>query len=317
MVINNKRVIAVRPYKFKDGMQFLNGTFNAWKECGGAWKNHYWQPRPLHYFIHRYHIPFHLRQNKKEAHLMFVASSILEFTTYADYVRYEVVPMIWDCWPCFFDKVACFLEKYNVKTAIFTSSMTAELMRKRFPEMNILSVPEGIDISPYMEGKPLRERSIDLVEFGRSNKKVLNIGFENHNIIHKYSKNGEWVFPTNKELYEGLADSKVSLTFPRCDTQPEVAGNIETLTQRYWECMLSRVVMVGRAPFELVNLIGYNPVLEIDGKNAEDIIIDVVKNPDSYQDLVDKNRVTALKYAGWNSRIKKIMTFLKDCGYEL
>lgn len=312
-----KRVVAVRPYEFKNGLHFLNGAFDAWRECGGIWKNHYWQPRPLHYFIHRYSIPFRFRQSPKEARLMFVSSSILRFTTFADYVRYEVIPMIWDCWPRFFGNVADFLESNNVKTAIFTSSMTADLMRKRFPGMNILSVPEGIDKTPYLAGKPLKDRSIDLVEFGRSNKNVLNIGFAGQNIVHKYSKNGEWVFPTNNALYEGLADSKVSLTFPRCDTHPEMAGNIETLTQRYWECMLSRVVMVGRAPFELINLIGYNPVLEIGDRNAEDLILDIVRNPDTYQDLVDKNRAAALKYSGWDTRMKNVMTFLKNCGYEL
>lgn len=312
-----KHIKAVRPYKFKNGMQFLNGAFESWRDSGGDWKNHCWQPRPLHYFFHRYAVPFRFRQSREEARLMFVSSSILKFTTYADYVRYEVVPMIWDCWPYLFDKVAEFLEKNHVRTAIFTSSMTAELMRKRFPEMNILSVPEGIGISPYSEGKPLRERSIDLVEFGRSNSKVLSKGFSGKNIVHKYSKNGEWVFPTNKELYEGLADSKVSLTFPRCDTHPETAGNIETLTQRYWECMLSRVVMVGRAPFELVNLIGYNPVVEVEGRSAEDIVLDVVRHPDAYQDIVDRNRDAALKYSGWNNRMKTIMDFLKNCGYEI
>ena len=312
-----KHIIAVRPYKFKDGMQFLNGAFESWRDGGGDWKNHHWQPRPLHYFFHRYNVPFRFRKSRKEARLMFVSSSILKFTTFADYIRYEIVPMIWDCWPYLFEKVSDFLSTNNVKTAIFTSSMTAELMRKRFSEMNILSVPEGIDISPYSEGKPLRERSIDLVEFGRSNSKVLSKGFSGQNIVHKCSKNGEWVFPTNKELYEGLADSKVSLTFPRCDTHPEKAGNIETLTQRYWECMLSRVVMVGRAPFELVNLIGYDPVLEVEGRSAEDIVLDVVKHPDTYQDLVDRNRDAALKYAGWDNRMKTIMDFLKNCGYEI
>ena len=312
-----KHIVAVRPYRFKNGMQFLNGAFDGWRNCGGAWKNHYWQPRPLHYFIYRYSIPFHFEQSKNEARLMFVASSILKFTTFADYVRYEIVPMIWDCWQKKKKKVADFLSSNHVKTAIFTSSMTAELMRKRFPEMNILSVPEGIDTTPYLEGKKLKDRIIDLVEFGRSNKNVLRNGFEDQNIVHKYSKNGEWVFPTNKDLYEGLADSKVSLTFPRCDTHPEIAGNIETLTQRYWECMLSRVVMIGRAPFELINLIGYNPVLEVDGQNVEDMVMDVVRNPDAYQDLVDKNRQAALKYGNWHSRMKTIMNYLKDCGYEV
>lgn len=38
--------------------------------------------------------------------------------------------------------------------------------------------------------------------------------------------------------------------------QPEIAGDIETLTQRYWECMFSRMVMVGHAPQELLTLSG-------------------------------------------------------------
>lgn len=312
-----KHVKAVRPYKFKNGLQFLNGAFEGWRDCGGDWINHCWQPRPLHYFIHRYNVPFRFGQSATEARLMFVSSSILKFTTFADYVRYEVIPMIWDCWPYLFDKVADFLSRNHVRTAFFTSSMTAELMRKRFPGMNILSVPEGIDISPYSEGKQLKDRAIDLVEFGRSNKKVLGKGFDDRDIVHKYSKDGEWVFPTNKELYEGLADSKVSLTFPRCDTHPDTAGNIETLTQRYWECMLSRVVMVGRAPFELVNLVGYNPVIEVKGRCAEDIVLDVVRRPDAYQDLADRNRATALKYAGWHTRMETIMEFLRNCGYEV
>ena len=49
-------------------------------------------------------------------------------------------------------------------------------------------------------------------------------------------------------------------------TQPEVAGDIETLTQRYWECMFSRMVMVGHAPQELIDFIGYNPVIELSDK---------------------------------------------------
>ena len=39
-----------------------------------------------------------------------------------------------------------------------------------------------------------------------------------------------------------------------------------TLTQRYWECMFSRMVMVGHAPQEFIDFIGYNPVIELNDK---------------------------------------------------
>ena len=83
-IIMRKRVVAVRPYQFKEGMQFLNGAFRAWKDAGGAWCDHCWQPRPFHYFFHRYSVPFRLPQSKKEARLVFVSSSILRFNTFAD-----------------------------------------------------------------------------------------------------------------------------------------------------------------------------------------------------------------------------------------
>lgn len=38
MEININRVVAVRPNKFREELQFLSGTFNALKECGGIWK---------------------------------------------------------------------------------------------------------------------------------------------------------------------------------------------------------------------------------------------------------------------------------------
>ena len=96
-------------------------------------------------------------------------------------------------------------------------------------------------------------------------------------------------------------------------TQPEVAGDIETLTQRYWECMFSRMVMVGHAPQELVDFIGYNPVIELrDDISAEELIADVLENIEIYQSLVDKNRETAEKLGSWNVRMKWLMNELDD-----
>ena len=106
---------------------------------------------------------------------------------------------------------------------------------------------------------------------------------------------------------------KVTITLPRSMTQPEVAGDIETLTQRYWECMFSRMVMVGHAPQELVDFIGYHPVIELrDDISAEELIADVLENIEIYQSLVDKNRETAEKLGSWNVRMKWLMNELDD-----
>ncbi len=189
-------------------------------------------------------------------------------------------------------------------------------MRERFPMMNILAITEGIDTSRYSKGKTLNERSIDLLEFGRRNAKVFNVSLpDTYN--HIFSKRGEHIFRTEDDLIKGLADSKITVCFPRCDTQPQKAGNIETLTQRYWEAMLSGVVIVGRAPKELINLIGYNPVVEIEKEHQADKIEEIIEHIDDYQSLVNKNRDFALKMGSWESRIKQIMNWLRNCDYSI
>lgn len=90
--------------------------------------------------------------------------------------------------------------------------------------------------------------------------------------------------------------------------QPEIAGDIETLTQRYWECMFSRMVMVGHAPQELIDFIGYNPVIEFSDKiSAEEQIADVIEHIEDYQTLVDKNHETAERLGSWNVRMAWLM----------
>lgn len=56
-----------------------------------------------------------------------------------------------------------------------------------------------------------------------------------------------------------------------------------TLTQRYCECMFSRMVMEGHAPQELIDFIGYNPVIELSDK------------------------ISAERLGSWNVRMKWLM----------
>ena len=95
-----------------------------------------------------------------------------------------------------------------------------------------------------------------------------------------------------------------------------MAAGIETLTQRFWEGMLSRTVLLGRAPKELIDLVGYNPVVTLDKEHADEQVRDIVEHISEYQDLVDKNRETALRMAPWEIRMKQIMEWLEGLGYE-
>ena len=307
------RIYSVSPYNH--GINFKMQVYEAWIKIGGKTKPAHYPWRAFHKFAYNYELPtFH--KSDKIAQLRFVEPVSLSFDTFPDYARYEIIPMIWDCWPMYFEKTCQWFIKHNVRTAIFTSSQTADRMKERFPEMNILSITEGIDTSKYKEGKNLNERSIDLLEFGRRNKIVFDVSLP-QNYTHLYSKNGEHLFKTEQDLMNGLADSKITVCYPRCDTQPQKAGDIETLTQRYWEAMLSRIVIVGRAPKELIDLIGYNPVIEIGKENQKERIIDIINHINNYQSLVDRNNDTAKKMGSWDIRVKQIMDWLKSTGYHI
>ena len=175
---------------------------------------------------------------------------------------------------------------------------------------SILSSPSIIEFS-------LAERNIDLLEFGRSNEKIIPAGAFDC-IKHITTKVGDSFIYNDEQLYEAMGDAKVTICLPRSITHPEEAGGIETLTQRYWECMLSRIVMVGHAPKELVDLIGYNPCVEIssDSSDVKRQISDIIEHIEDYQVLVDKNRVVALQYGDWKNRMCQVMDFLESKGYK-
>ena len=182
--------------------------------------------------------------------------------------------------------------------------------------MNVMWCPEAVNTSLYDEGRPLKERTIDVLEFGRGSNVNVN---ENGNKRFNYvctKVNGKFIYD-NEQLRVAMGDAKVTIALPRSMTQPEMAGNIETLTQRYWENMLSRMVMVGHAPKELIELVGYNPVIELDRKHTSEQILDILAHIEEYQSLVDRNRNSALQIGDWTLRMKTVMAWLERCGYTI
>ncbi len=310
-----KTVFAVSPYQHPNSINFKNGAFEAWKNLGGKVAQDHYPLRLFHRFVFNHQLPL-FGYNKQEARLRFVEPVSLNFDTFPDYIKYEIIPLVWDCWPKFFEFTYNWFLKNRVQTAIFTSSQNAEMMKKILPHLNILFIPEGVNTKLYTKGKNLTDRKIDLLEFGRRNDKVFNVKLPQE-FNHLYRKKGNQLFSSNNEFFQALADTKIAINFPRCDTQPEIAGNIETLTQRYWECMLSRIVMIGRAPKELVDFIGYNPVIDIDKQHAEEQVLHILNNIEDYQQLVDKNYETAQKKADWSHRMKEVMSWLKSISYTI
>ena len=310
-----KIVKAIPPYIYKGASNFKYYPCEAWEKIGGKVSWNFYPPQFLHSLIYRITLPS-VFKNKKEARLRFVSGYSIQFDTFPDYAFYEVIPLIWDCWPKQVENVAAFFRKHQVKTAIFTSSQTADVFRRLFPQMNIQTITEGIKIDLYSPGNVLSDRKIDILEIGRKDGNFFKSPLP-EGINHIKTGNFARTFQSDEEFRAALADTKVTVTVPRCDVDKKTAGNIETLTQRYWECMLSRIVMVGRAPKKLINLIGYNPVIDWDGNDASPLVSDILENIGKYQDLVNRNYETAKKMASWEMRMKDIMIYLKNKGYSV
>ena len=313
-----KTLKAVAPYQHPGFLNFKMAPYQAWKQNGGMVTGEHYPPRFLHGAAYRWEMPT-VWKSKKEARLRLVEPVSLSFDTFPDYARYEVVPMFWDCWPCYFEKTRDWLVRHRVKTTIFSSRQTAERMREALPNINIIWCAEAVDDSVYDKGKLLKDREIDLLEFGRSNDRIINaekleqVWIGENSLNHVCTKqHGKFIY-ANEQLYQAMGNAKVTIALPRSMTQPEIAGDIETLTQRYWECMFSRMVMVGHAPKELIDFIGYNPVIELTDKiSPEELIANVIEHIEDYQSLVDKNRETAERLGSWNVRMKWLMKELSN-----
>ena len=310
-----KIVKAVRPYWYKMNSNFKVAPYLAWMESGGICID----SRPLEKFYEglSYHLDLPtIAHNKKEARLRFVEAACLRFDTFPDYLFYEIIPVIWDCWPSLWETIEKFFRKHNVKTAFFTSSQTADHFKSVFPTCNIFHLPEGIDTQIYKPGKPLRERSIDYLEYGRCSCIVDSAKLDDSiNVVS--SRNELNGLATREDLVNALADSKITIAMTRLDNQPEIAEGIDTLTQRYWECMLSGVILLGRAPLELINFIGYDPTVKIELDNVNMQIKYILSHIENFQDLVDRNRSVALQKGNWSGRIKTIMQQLTLWGYKI
>lgn len=310
-----KTVKAVRPYIHPGHLNFKLSPYEAWVENGGKTSCSLFPPDIVKGFFFKHSLP-KICENTKEARLRFVEAYSVQFDTFPDYAFYEIIPFVWDCWPNEFEKFCRWIEKYKVKTVFFTCEETSIKIKKRYPGINSIYCPEGIDSSIYDKGLELKDRNIDLFEFGRGSEGLFNLSFPD-SFLHIKSFKEDGGRMANGEFMSALKNSKITICYPHSYTDKIKTGGLETLTQRYWECMLSRMVIVGHAPRELVDFIGYNPVIELDVNNPSQHIMSIVNDIKNYQELVDKNRKTAEQMSDWKFRIQFIMSELKKLNYSI
>jgi hypothetical protein len=228
---------------------------------------------------------------------------------------FECVFYCYDCWPNRYDWWQRFFVRYRTKTAFFSARSAAVEFARRCPTMNSFWLPEATDPKEYIIGRNLSERTIHVLELGRRYESIheqLRPFLKSHSYQHLYEpEKGALIFPTKSAMARGLSDSMISLCFPCSMTHPERSGDTETVTHRFFESLASRCLIVGHCPNELLNLFGYNPVVEVSPETCVKDIQYILEHIDDYQGFVDKNYSFLMERGTWDARVAMLLETLE------
>jgi glycosyltransferase involved in cell wall biosynthesis len=233
---------------------------------------------------------------------------------------HECVPFTMDVWPETYPRWEAFARRNRLRTWFITARQSAEFFKQKFPERNVLWLPEAVDPAEYKHDIPLEKRTIHVLELGRkwdAYHAKIEKPLESSGRTHLYEKvKGKIIFPTRRGLIDAFVNSIVSICFPQSLTHPQFAGGVETVTLRYFETIASKCVPVGRAPQELIDLFGYNPIVEADINHAAEQLEEIISNPAKYQPMVDRNYQRLMEVGTWEVRIRQMLQTLSSLGYQ-
>ena len=82
------------------------------------------------------------------------------------------------------------------------------------------------------------------------------------------------------------------------------------MTVRYLQSMVSKCVVLGHAPSEMVELFGYNPVVEIDTLNPAAQVLDILSHYEDYLPLVERNFDVVTRGHTWRNRWQQMAAVL-------
>lgn len=237
------------------------------------------------------------------------------FLQYSFKANFKVLYMF-DPWPTVNRLNENALRSYKINIAFISAKDAVEY----FNSLNIAGfkaywIPEAVNSDSY-KYYTFSDKSIDIIQYGRQwdwlHNKIEPFCKEK-NITYAYPNDKNFIksqFKTRNLLVEALAKSKIAVCVPRNITHSDQVGNLTTLTTRYFECMSSKCLIWGKAPQELIELFGYNPVIEIDLNKPEEQLFDLIDNYKAYIPLIEKNYRNVIQNHQWKNRIEDMLEIL-------
>jgi hypothetical protein len=232
---------------------------------------------------------------------------------------HPVVPWIFDAWPNLWPKIEGVLRRQRVRLAFVSARQAADHFRQALG-IDVVWLPEACDPARFDPSKPLRDRSIDVLELGRKYDRYHDAVADRlaaRGRTHLYERvKGQLIFPDDASMRAGFNDAKISISFPSSMTHPARSGHVETVTLRYFEAMAARCLIVGHCPAELRDIMGYDPVVAADMTDPAGQIEHILDTIETYQDLVDRNHARLLETGVWDVRVRQLLDELSARGYH-
>ena len=220
---------------------------------------------------------------------------------------------MFDAWPAKHAEIRDFVDSWGIQYAFVSSSQAAERLSRLSDHCTFIWVAEGVDPLQYRQ-RSFIERDIDVLQLGRkydAHHTLIAPALEKAGKTYLYeTEKGRLVFPAKEDFVTGLARSRISICVPSSITHPSRAGDIETLTTRYLQSMASKCIVLGHAPREMIELFGYNPVVELDMPAAADQVIDMLDNYERFVPLIEKNYSTVIAGHTWAQRWARMAAVL-------
>jgi hypothetical protein len=220
---------------------------------------------------------------------------------------------LFDAWPRNHGDIRSFVESWGVQYAFVSSSEAAERLAAISDRCTFIWVPEGVDPARYQWRSHI-EKDIDVLQLGRkydAHHAVITPALEKAGKSYLYERTkGTIVFPSRDQFIDGLARTRISICVPSSLTHPERAGDIETMTVRYLQSMASKCLVLGRTPGEMVELFGYDPVVEIDMRDPAGQILHILENFEDYIPLIERNFERVVNDHTWTGRWERIAAVL-------
>jgi spore maturation protein CgeB len=227
----------------------------------------------------------------------------------------EIVLYIMDAWPSYHARIEKAIKLFGIKTIFFSSQQVAAIFREKGILSNAIWLPEAVRIEKYTF-LPMPNRDIDVLNFGRKwdlHHDMIVEPLVKANITYLYEKiKGVIVLPQRADFLDALSRAKITICVPSNITHPQRSGDISTITMRYFQCMASKSIVLGVAPPELLELFGYNPIVEININNPFEQIQFILSHLEDYDELIERNYLEVKKNHTWAARWETIEEFIHE-----